>query len=94
MPKTTKNVFKQLEEPDALHLRLRAELMAEITAWIDRQGLTQQSAAKALGTTQPRISNIRNGRIDKCGIDLLVKLLSATGAHVHFYVKHDQGHCG
>ncbi len=82
------NVFSQLGEPDAQHLRLRAELMAEIKAWIDREGLTEQETADALGAAPQCISDIRDGRIDKCEIDVLVTLLTASGANIEFLVKH------
>lgn len=88
MTTESENIFEQLGEEDAENLRLRAELMAEISDWINSKGLTQEAAAKILGTTQPRISDIQNGNIDKCSIDRLVRLLSAAGAHVTVGVSH------
>jgi transcriptional regulator with XRE-family HTH domain len=39
-------------------------------------------AAKLLGVTQPRISNLVRGRIDLFSIDTLIEMLARAGVHV------------
>ena len=72
------NVFADMEFPreEAAHLLIRADLMIQVTALIAERGLTQKQAAKALGVTQPRISDLVRGRIELFSIDTLVDMLS------------------
>lgn len=91
MAKVTKadgNVFADLGCENAENLKLRAELMAEIDSWIKEHDYTEDQAAKALGTTQPRINEIRKGRLEKCTIDRLVKMLALAGLQVTMEVRH------
>jgi predicted XRE-type DNA-binding protein len=80
------NVFEDLELPDAENLKLRAQLMIEIEQYIEQHGLTQREAAKRMHTTQPRINDIVQGRIEKCTIDRLVNMLAAVGHHISLSV--------
>ena len=80
------NVFEDLELPDAENLKLRAQLMIEIEQYIEQHELTQGEAAKRLHTTQPRINDIVQGRIEKCTIDRLVNMLAAVGYHISLSV--------
>ena len=72
------NVFADMGFPreEAAHLLIRADLMIQVTALIAERGLTQKQAAKALGVTQPRISDLVRGRIELFSIDTLVDMLS------------------
>ncbi len=70
----------------AENLRIRSELMIEITKYLNQFQLTQKQAAEEFGISQPRLSNLKNGQIDKFTIDMLVNILSKTGALVHFTV--------
>ena len=73
------NVFEALALPDAQNLRLRAELMATITQiWRDSD-LRQCEMAKRMHTTPARLNEVIKGRIDKCTVDRLVKMLAALG---------------
>ena len=78
------NVFKDLGfgEDEAEHLRIRSTLMIAVRKLIEDRGLTQAEAAKALGVTQPRISNLVRGRIDLFSIDTLIDMLARAGIHV------------
>lgn len=80
------NVFEDLGVPEAENLKLRAQLMIEIERYIEEHGLTQAEAAKRMRTTQPRINDIVQGRIEKCTIDRLVNMLAAVGHHVSLTV--------
>ena len=89
MHRTTGNVFKDLGFPseEAEHLKVRAELMIQLTKVLKRRGLTQAKAAKLLGVSQPRISDLVRGKIDRFSIDTLVEMLGHAGIHVRFVVK-------
>ena len=87
--KVYQNVWDALE-PDPgqrENLKLRSCLMSALIRHIEREGLTQAQAAKALGVTQPRISNLIHGKIDLFGLDMLVKMATAAGLRVTMRVK-------
>lgn len=50
---------------EAEHLRIRMDLMIELTRIIDARKLTQAAAARLLHVTQPRISDLMRGKIDR-----------------------------
>jgi len=78
------NVFRDLGfgPKEAESLRLRAELMIEVTRLIQARKLTQSAAAYLFGVTQPRISDLIRGKIDLFSIDTLVNMLARAGMRV------------
>ena len=46
------------------------------------QGLSQTAAATLFGVTQPRVSDLTRGKIDRFSIDTLIKMLSLAGVKV------------
>ena len=72
---------------EAEHLRIRADLMLALGELIGERGWTQAEAARALGVTQPRVSDLLRGKIERFSIDTLVHLLSQAGADVTFKVR-------
>lgn len=63
-------------------MKIRARLMLALREHIAASGLTQGQAARLLGVTQPRISDLMRGRIDLFAIDTLVNMLGAAGLQV------------
>ena len=59
----------------------------EVRRYVEESGLTQVMVAKAMKTTQPRLNEVMKGRIDKCTIDRLVKMLAEVGWRVSISVK-------
>ncbi len=78
------NVFRDLgfEPKEAESLRLRAQLMAELKRLIEAHKLTQRSAAKLFGVTQPRVSDLVRGKIELFSIEALVNMLTRAGIRV------------
>ena len=78
------NVFLDLgfDAEQAAHLEVRSSLMFTLRSLIQERGLTQARAAKLLGVTQPRISDLVRGRIDLFSIDALVDMLARAGLKV------------
>ena len=54
---------------------------------IARTGLSQSEAAKLLGVTQPRISDLMRGKIELFGLDTLVNMIGAAGLHVEMRIS-------
>jgi predicted XRE-type DNA-binding protein len=82
------NVFKDLgfPEDEAEHLRVRADLLIQIQKALKARGLKQAEAAKVLGVTQPRVSDLVRGRIDLFSVDGLIDMLARLGIRVRLVV--------
>ncbi|MFT3789990.1 MAG: XRE family transcriptional regulator [Rudaea sp.] len=59
-------------------LHMRAELLRGLERWLKTAG-TQAAAAKVLGVTQARVSDIKRGKINTFSLDLLVRLAARAG---------------
>jgi predicted XRE-type DNA-binding protein len=60
-------------------MKLRAEIMSALVRYIRQEKLTQVKAAALLGITQPRVSDLMRGRIDRFSLDNLVTLAAVVG---------------
>lgn len=89
MTKSSGNVFRDIGFPreEAEHLLVRADLMIQLQKLITSRRLKQKAAAKLLGVTQPRVSDLLRGRIDLFSTDALIDLLARLGAEVCLKVK-------
>jgi predicted XRE-type DNA-binding protein len=78
------NVFRDLgfPEEEAEHLRVRADLLIQIQKSLKARKMKQAEAAKVLGVTQPRISDLNRGRIDLFSVDSLIDMLARLGVRV------------
>lgn len=79
--RSTGNVFEDLgfNREATENLRIRADLMIELRESIRRKRLTQAQAAKLLGVSQPRLSDLVRGKIALFTIDMLVNMLARDG---------------
>ena len=87
--KKTRSVFHDLgfNKAEAENLRIRAAMMNALIACIEEQKLTQTQAAKLLGVSWPRVSDLMRGKIHLFSIDTLVNLLSAAGLTIDLRVR-------
>lgn len=83
---STDNIFRDLGFPpeEAENLKVRADLMIQISKLIRSRRLTQAQAAALFGVTQPRVSNLVRGKIDRFSIDTLIAMLGHAGVQVQF----------
>ena len=83
------NVFADLgfDREAAENLRIRADLMSRLARLLEKRDLTQVQAARLLGVSQPRISDLVRGKIDRFSIDSLVEMLGHAGSRVSFVVR-------
>lgn len=83
------SVWDAIEDDPATaeNLRVRAALMQELVAYVQRSGMTQARAARQFGVTQPRISDLTRGKIDLFSIDTLVNMLTAAGLRLDVNVR-------
>lgn len=85
---TKGSVFDDLgfDVEEAANLKIRAALMRAIEQELDKRGLTQSQASEILGVSQPRISNLRRGKIQLFTIDMLVIMLTKLGKPVSLVI--------
>ena len=89
MQRGSDNVFADLgfSPEEAENLRVRSDLMSALIEIIRRRDLKQAQAAKMFGVSQPRVSDLTRGRIDKFSVDTLIAMLGAAGATVRVVVR-------
>lgn len=77
------NVFTDLGFPpeEAAILAMRADLMAQLRLAVEKREWTQVEAAKVLGISQSRVSDLMSGKRDKFSLDMLVTLATRAGLH-------------
>lgn len=75
------NIFEAVTDnkEEANELQTRADLMIVIRDIVDEKGWQQEKTAEILSLTQPRVSDLLNGKIEKFSIDLLMTCLFRLG---------------
>jgi predicted XRE-type DNA-binding protein len=74
------SVFRDLfPAAEAKELEIRSALLMGLERWLEDRGMTQTQAAKVLGVTQARISNLKRGKINLFSLDLLIRLAARAG---------------
>ena len=73
--------FLGLTEPERVIVDYRLDLSRRIKEARERRGWSQASLARAMGTSQPRLSRIEAGYPDVT-IDLMLRALVAAGGEV------------
>jgi predicted XRE-type DNA-binding protein len=84
LTKGNENVFVDCGFPpaEAENLRIRAKMMMALTGYIEERKITQSRAARVMGVSQPRISDLVRGKIGLFTIDTLVNMVAAGGLKV------------
>jgi predicted XRE-type DNA-binding protein len=81
------NVFADLGLPDAEKLRIKTGLVIEIRKAMRAQGLTQQAAAKRMGITQPKVSDMMRGDFSNLSERKLMDCLNRLGYDIEIKVR-------
>lgn len=76
------NVFKDLELPSPHERLAKAKLAYKINRLIADRGMTQEEAAQSLGISRSKMTNLRNGRLEKFSMDSLSSLLDKLNHHL------------
>ncbi|MBB3256325.1 putative XRE-type DNA-binding protein [Paraburkholderia bannensis] len=85
---TFDNVWDAIEDTpgDAANMELRCQLMFALEQHIKRHKMTQAQAALLFGVTQPRVSDLMRGKIDRFGIDMLVNMAATAGMKIELRI--------
>jgi predicted XRE-type DNA-binding protein len=81
------NVFADLGLPDSDELLVKARLASAISDIVTGRHLTQAEAADLLGTSQPTVSNLMNGRLEGFSLERLARFLNTLDRDVDIVVK-------
>jgi predicted XRE-type DNA-binding protein len=83
------SVWDALEDTpeEAEAMKLRSKLMLAVQDRIRASGVSQREAAKLIGVTQPRVSDLMRNRIDLFSVESLVNMLLRLGMKIEFRVK-------
>jgi len=80
--KKVRSVFYDLYPEDrAAEMEMRSLLLSGLGRWLADSGMTQTEAAKVLGISQARVSDLKHGKISQFSLDLLVRLAARAGLH-------------
>ena len=81
------NVFADLALPDAEKLKIKTGLVIEIRKAMRSLRLTQQEAAKRIGITQPKVSDMMRGNFSNLSERKLMDCLTRLGYDIEISVR-------
>lgn len=83
--KASSNIFIDLgfEPAEAAVLQMRATLMSDLKAYIEKEGLSQAEAAERLGIAQSRVSDLVRSKWEKFSLEMLITLEARLGRSVN-----------
>jgi len=81
------NVFADLGFPDAEERQTKLRLAYALNAVMNARRLTQTAAAARLGLKQPKVSALRNYRLEGFSVERLMTLLNALDQDVEIVIR-------
>ena len=81
------NVFADLGLPDAEERQTKLRLAYALNAVIAAQRLTQDAAAARLGLNQPKVSALRNYKLEGFSVERLMTLLNALDRDIEIVIR-------
>jgi predicted XRE-type DNA-binding protein len=81
------NVFADLGFADAEERQTKLRLAYALNAIVDARRLTQAMAAARLGLTQPKVSALRNYKLEGFSVERLMTLLNALDRDVEIVIR-------
>jgi predicted XRE-type DNA-binding protein len=81
------NVFADLGFPDAEERQTKLRLAHALNTILDAQRLTQATAAARLGLNQPKVSALRNYKVEGFSAQRLMTLLNALDQDVEIVIR-------
>jgi predicted XRE-type DNA-binding protein len=81
------NVFADLDFPDAEERQTKLRLAYALNEVMDAQRLTQTAAATRLGLNQPKVSALRNYKLEGFSVERLMALLNALDQDIEIVIR-------
>lgn len=74
-------------QQEAANLKARSALLYAIRQTVQRWDLPQEEAARRLGLTRPRTSDLLRGKLTKFSLDALVNIAASAHLEIEIRVK-------
>jgi predicted XRE-type DNA-binding protein len=87
----SRNVFRDLELPNADEHLVKAQLVYRIDSILKARSLTQVEAAKRFGISQPDVSKMLRGEFRQFSVERLLRFLVALNHDVEIVIKPHRG---
>lgn len=81
------NVFADLGLPDAEERQTKLRLAYALNEIVDARRLTQAEAAARLGLNQPKVSALRNYKLEGFSVERLMTLLNALDRDIEIVIR-------
>ena len=81
------NVFADLGFPDAAELDIKIRLAVEIVRVINARRLSQTATARILKVNQPKVSALKNYKLDGFSVERLMTYLLALGQDIEIRIR-------
>jgi len=81
------NVFADLRLENAEEKQTKVQLAVALNRVLDRTGLSQAEAAKRLSVNQPKISALRNYKLDGFSVERLIGFVTALSCDVDIVIR-------
>ena len=88
------NAFADLGLADAEKLKIKTGLVIEIRKAMQRLGLTQLEAAKRMGLSQPKVSDMMRGNFSNLSERKLMDCLTRLGYDIEISVRPSKAEIG
>lgn len=83
----TGNVFTDLGLSDPDDRRLRVQLATRLIALLQADGMTQATAAKQLGLSQPHVSELKNYKLSRFSSERLLHFITLMDRDVEIFIR-------
>ncbi len=83
----TNNVFNDLGFPDAAERQTKIRLALTINTLLKARKLKQREIAELLGISQPKVSALKNFRLDQFSVERLMKFLTTLNHDVEIMIR-------
>ena len=83
----SRNVFADLDLPDADTHLLKAELVSRLDDIIRQRRTTQAEAARVLGLSRPDLSRLLRGSFQEYSLERLLRFLMALGCDIDIVIR-------
>lgn len=84
----SKNVFRNLgfSEEEAAGLKLKSYLFMALQEAIRNSSMTQKEIAETIGSDQPKVSKILNGKFNEFSIERITEYTQKLGCDIHISI--------
>jgi len=81
------NIFADLRLPNAEESQTKLQLAVALNRVLDRAGLSQVEAARRLSVNQPKISALRNYKLEGFSVERLIAFIAALNCDMDIVIR-------